>query len=128
MASKDETTDSQPAELDTTESYLLKLPPELRNRIFELVLSAAPKCYISKLTRPRKPGLLQLNKQIRAETSLMYYALKHFIVLSKPSTLSVIQNWVDTVTTAELRSIESVVFKLDLDEVTHGLESVFPTP
>jgi hypothetical protein len=58
MASKDETTDSQPTDLDTAESYLLKLAPELRNRIFELVLSAAPKCYISELTRPHKPGPL----------------------------------------------------------------------
>jgi hypothetical protein len=124
MASKDETTDSQPADLDTAESYLLKLPPELRNRIFELVLSAAPKCYISELTRPHKPGLLQLNRQIRAETNLMYYALKHFTVHFTASTLSVVHNWVGTVTTAELRSIESVTFKFDL--TYEGLESVFP--
>jgi hypothetical protein len=92
MASKDKVADSQPTELDTAESYLLKLPPELRNRIYELVLSAAPKCYISKLPRPHKPGLLQLNRQIRADTSLMYYALKNFTVLFTASTLSVISN------------------------------------
>jgi hypothetical protein len=125
MASKDESTDSQPAELDTIESYLLKLPPELRTEIFELVLFAASKCYISELIRPQKPGLLQVNRQFRAETSLMYYALKNFTVFFKVSTFSLIQTWIDTATTAELRSIESVTFIFDLTyEVKHNTRFV----
>jgi hypothetical protein len=92
MASKNESTDSQPAELDKTESYLLKLSPELRNVIYKLILSSAPEYYISDRTRPRKPGFLQLNKQIRAEKTLMYYALKHFTVLFAMDTLPVVHN------------------------------------
>jgi hypothetical protein len=55
----------------------------------------------------------------------MYYALKHFAVLFKVSTFSLIQNWIDTVTTAESRSIESVTFIFDLTyEVKHNIRFV----
>lgn len=96
------------------DSRLLGLPPELRNMVYEYVLSSVTTCYISKFTRPHKPGLLQVNHQIREEAGLMYYHLSNFRVVVRDTTLPVIEDWINTVTTNELRSISNLHFKFEL--------------
>jgi hypothetical protein len=58
----------------------LSLPPELRNRIYDLVLGEFDIELVLSKSQPRPP-LLRTCRQIRAEASMLYYA-RTFLVTS----------------------------------------------
>ncbi|EGP85948.1 uncharacterized protein MYCGRDRAFT_94788 [Zymoseptoria tritici IPO323] len=58
-------------------SRLLRLSPELRNHIFELVLVDDEQVFIGANTT--LPGLLSTSSQIRAETHLMFWQRNEFV-------------------------------------------------
>jgi len=59
-------------------SSLFKLPPELRNEIYELALLKDQPIYISHNARLREPALLAINRQVRAEGLPLYYGVNTF--------------------------------------------------
>lgn len=88
-------------------SHLLKLPPELRNKIYEFVLSE--RIYITDETeRPYKPGLLQVNRQIRSETRTMFYHLATFAGRRLPYTYQEVRQWGSNTSDHELRNIQDL--------------------
>lgn len=67
------------------EPPLLKLPAELRNRIYEMVLLDATTTHVTTAkAKPdwHSPGLLRTCHQIRSEASSIYYAVNIFRVSS----------------------------------------------
>lgn len=80
----------------------MKLPGELRNRIYELVFPSGEGIKIrerrrerrrsspgerAKRLRWREPGLLSASRQIRAECFALYYGRNHFTILAKANEL-----------------------------------------
>lgn len=70
-------------------SRLLNLPPELRNRIYEYCLKSEYVRDIYKVStpwtinitdRPKPPGLLFTCKQVRSETTKIWYLANEFLV------------------------------------------------
>lgn len=61
---------------ETQVTYFFRLPPELRNDIYDLVAVAAA---FEHFWKPKYvPGLLRVSRQIRAEFSRIYYHPKYF--------------------------------------------------
>jgi hypothetical protein len=75
-----QTADPDLADLDE-QSRLLGLPPEIRNIIYEFVLTSETPEEISRFHKPYTPSLLRVCHQIRNETRLI-------TVISTPSTRS----------------------------------------
>jgi hypothetical protein len=70
-----------------TPNLLLKLPPELRNRIYELVLPRKPPAepvfyYIEVNLQWKEPPLIRTSKQILHEALPMFYAINEFTVFA----------------------------------------------
>lgn len=93
------------------QSRLLKLPPEVRNKIYEHVLSRGRKAL--RGTNLHKPGLLQVCGQIREEANLMFYDLRNFHMFATVSNLDVMDSWTTLVSTAELNCIHRLSFQLE---------------
>ena len=93
------------------QSHLLKLPPELRNRIWELVLTVDYSFMITEKYKPLRPGLLQASRQLRAETRLMYHKLMDHDIMVTINNTAEIRRWADTLADDELRSIQSLNFQ-----------------
>jgi hypothetical protein len=109
MVSDHQAAANQPT-VDDEQSHLLKLPPEIRNRIYELVLTVNYSFMITEIYKPLRPGLLQDSRQLRAETRLMYHELmEHDIVVTINNTAE-IRRWAETLADDELRSIQSLNF------------------
>lgn len=97
------------------DSRLLGLPPELRNMVYEYVLSSAgTTCIVSSTNKLQKPGLLQVNRQIREEANLRYHALSDFQPILTANTAHLTRKWAASLTTSEIRSIESLSFDFHL--------------
>lgn len=83
-----------------SESPLLALPPELRTRIYEYAVVEETPVSVGEQSpvtfawqpRIREPALLHTNRQLRAETSLIYYSMNVFQM--KTSTL--VEPWFET--------------------------------
>lgn len=59
-------------------TVFLDLPPEIRNYIYELVLSTDTKLYVDYPPHIKMPNLGFVNKQIRAESFAMFLGTNHF--------------------------------------------------
>jgi hypothetical protein len=70
-------------------SHLLSLPPELRNTIWQHVVSDPYPIFLSS----SEPGLFLACKQTRHETRTMYYNSNSFEIWYPPSKLSSIGFW-----------------------------------
>lgn len=86
-----------------SENLMMKLPGELRNRIYESALlvdtdvevrsrrsPSQPHKMVQQATKKlrwHEPGLLQASKQIRAEASGVYYGGNQFVVYAHPAEL-----------------------------------------
>lgn len=123
MKSNQETVSSHPSDLtssphpsdSTTSPLLLNLPWELRDAIYELALSHTGMCEISTAAQKHpKPALLQVSRQIRAETIPIYYNYKDFEVLVTADKLHVLEDWTASVTSHELRSLREVLIRFQL--------------
>lgn len=99
---------------ENKQMHLLKLPPETRNRIYELVLTPEGTCVISKTSRYRRPGLLQVCHRLRDETRLMYHEVNKFHVVLTRSNVDNIRRWAATITADELRKIQALSFHFEL--------------
>ena len=74
MAKKKQSPTDEPPEC-----YFFKLPAEIRNEIYILVLRPKNKDKPIVISSPwKKPALVQVNKQIRAETKGLWYDLNTF--------------------------------------------------
>lgn len=93
----------RPSNKDTP-NLLLKLPSELRNQIYELVLPQSTVVTIAKGANTKEPPLLQTCKQIRQESSSTYYA----------------NNEIHVVIDLETNLMERVALKLDAIVLTCG--------
>jgi hypothetical protein len=93
------------------QSHLLKLPPELRNRIYELVLAPAMPFTLTTYGTQCRPGLLRVCRQIRAETRLVYYHLRKFYIIVTAENMDNIRRWAATITDDGLRSIQSLTLQ-----------------
>lgn len=133
MASNQEAVSSHPSDLtanahpsDSTASpRLLNLPRELRDAIYELALPRTGIREISVAPQKHfKPGLLQVSRQIRAETIPIHYTCKYFNVRVTADTLHVIEDWTASITSHELRSIRSAHFRFQLvvARCDHGVD------
>lgn len=72
------------------ESNFLKLPPEIRNRIYRFVLHHPDDIWITKDGGIPEPGLLSVSKQVRAEAYGVYYHENEFrcvVMYYDPATL-----------------------------------------
>ena len=66
---------------EATTSRLLELPPELRNYVYELSVVSNTSIVIEpgdKSTRAKQPPLILVNRQIRSEALLIFYAQNTF--------------------------------------------------
>lgn len=133
MVSNQEAVSSHPSGLtanphpsDSTASpHLLNLPRELRDAIYELALPRTGMCEISVTAQKHlMPALLQVSRQIRAETIPIHYIHKDFNVLVTADTLHVIENWTASVTSPELRSLRGATFRFQLvvARCDHGVD------
>ncbi|KAK4956605.1 hypothetical protein LTR10_006132 [Elasticomyces elasticus] len=65
---------AEPEEAPTSSDHFTKLPPELRNRVYELVIPRG-----ERILGPwTEPSILRVSKQIRKETSPIYYKHNEF--------------------------------------------------
>lgn len=79
------------------------------------LLPHAGMCKISDTAREhRKPALLQVSNQIRAETIPIHYSGATFEVLVTVDTLHVIEHWAASLTATELKSIRRAFFRFQL--------------
>lgn len=76
-----DTSDDEPADQQQSASPLLRLPAELRNRIYELALTRqGPRKMIKAWDRPgRQPGLTRTCRAIRAEALPIFYSINEFL-------------------------------------------------
>ncbi|KAK3647083.1 hypothetical protein LTR56_008251 [Elasticomyces elasticus] len=110
-----------------TKKTLLKLPPELRNVIYELVLlDASPTFRFSLCTYTAVPTLLQVNRQLRAEALGIYYGKASFEIMVHHRALRHLTPWVNTLdaqTRNQLlnnRALNLRVFVDDQDKDVHA--------
>ena len=108
------------------ESHLLKLPPEIRNRIFELALAHDYTVRIEPDWKEPRPSLLHVCRQIRAETRLVYQHLRKFYICANACNIDKVRRWVALITDEELRSIQDLTLQYQesvrdrsLDHVSH---------
>jgi hypothetical protein len=78
-------------------NLLFKLPPELRNRIYELVLPRRPPLqpvyyYAEARLQWKEPPLIRTSKQIRHEALPMFYAVNEFTLLASENLLARMAN------------------------------------
>lgn len=82
-------------------SHLLSLPPELRNRIFELVLPSPPDGVLTLTARsPAKgiqlPILSQVSRQVRRETLSLFFSNATLrLHTDGRSSLAFVRTWLD---------------------------------
>lgn len=75
--------------------YLLELPAELRNRIYELVLLSPNKINVRKNFKP--PGILAASRQIRSEAWKIFFAQNDFRFIIHSCDGSLVLKWTDTI-------------------------------
>jgi hypothetical protein len=97
---------------ENAQSHLLKLPPELRNRIYESALTADSSSRNRELHTPHRPALLQVCRQLRDETRLFYFSLNRFHIIVTVNNTKEVRRWAAAITDEELRSIPSLTFQL----------------
>ena len=85
----------------------LDLPAEPRNAIYELALSQTTK--ISLNGQEVTPGMLQVNKQIRAETTLLHQPV-NLIAKIEDNNMDGPITWLNNRTEAENQAIASLTF------------------
>lgn len=93
-------------EMKTTQCYLLDLPAELRNHIYELALGPDNVKFGSLYRRSRTyfPDLMHVNRQIRAEVSDMWFMKSIFTFKYVPEA----QRFLDLVGMGNARKIRSM--------------------
>lgn len=95
------------------ESHLLRLPPELRKDIFDLVLAPQMESgvHLSILDKPGRPSLLQVCRQLRDESRLIYHEHTAFIMIMSDYHTKFFRRWAATLTADELDKIQSLSFR-----------------
>ncbi|KAK3653365.1 hypothetical protein LTR56_004569 [Elasticomyces elasticus] len=90
----------------TGKCMLPTIAPELRNKIYELVLLENKKICINK--KLRMPALLQVCRQIRSDTLVMWYERNAFSITVMHCHADVLLRWVRHIEIAPLRGINKV--------------------
>jgi hypothetical protein len=78
---------------------LFELPPELRNRIYELVIRESHHIAICKNHKPHPPDCLNACKQLRSEALKVWYQFNHFRIVIEHFDTSFLPLWADHIQT-----------------------------
>ncbi|KAK3641140.1 hypothetical protein LTR56_006862 [Elasticomyces elasticus] len=96
----------------TGKCMLPTIAPELRNKIYEMVLLEDGTVRIDK--KLRVPALLQVCRQIRSDTLVMWYERNYFALTVMHCDADVLLRWGQHIRTTLLGSLERVVTSVDL--------------
>lgn len=99
-----------------SKSPLLSLPPELRNRIWSLVLDhgdTQPRLHYARRVVPAEPQLLQVDKQTRTDAIAMWIASTSFIFFGFYSTtdLEPYYDWLDRLGESAVQYLQRFRFR-----------------
>ena len=83
-------------------SPLLRLPGELRNNIYRLVVVSSDDITVG-VTGFTEPPILTVSKQVRREASAILYAENNFIVESNDYDITPYNKWIEKLAAARLR-------------------------
>ncbi|GAB7335532.1 hypothetical protein MBLNU13_g07874t3 [Cladosporium sp. NU13] len=83
---------------EIAQSHLLKLTPELLNRIYEYALTADGTSRNRELHTPRRPGLLQVCRQLRKESRLFYFWPNKFHIIVPVNNTEEVRRWAAAIT------------------------------
>lgn len=98
----------------TTPPPLLRLPAELRNDIWAMVLQYDDIITIPSSGQASRPALLKVNKQITSEASQIHYSTNRFraIITNKRHRGPI--HWLQTIGPKNATAITSLAFQLDM--------------
>lgn len=120
MASDHETTTSHLSKLNA-KSPLLKLPPELRTAIFEFALPRGSQYNVSfSATGSGKPALLQVSRQIREETTPLFYRSNGFHVIITIDNIQAVKTWALSVSIGYILRIGCIMVDFELSASQHA--------
>lgn len=108
-------TERQRREQANANSNLLKLPAELRVRIYTLVLGIHARSWTSVRPKNLTPAILRTSRQLRSETTPIWYGKQYFVFV-EPSSSSTAA-WLKSLTPQAVSSLRHISLNVASDKV-----------